>query len=167
MAPHPALRPDRLKAALSGVDSTQVRRTRPTATRKGPPACRDDLGAVVLGWLVRLVAGLGAAGLLVFDGLSIATASVTLQDQAASAAREGMTILEHTPTAQAVYDAALASATGDDPLNMLAPADVRTGPDGTVTLTLHRTAPTLVLRHIGWCRDWADRSATASAAPMW
>lgn len=126
----------------------------------------SDRGGVVLGWLVKLVAGLSLLGVLAFDGLSIATVTVRLQDQAESAAREGADALDRTPTAQAAYDAALASATEADPLNDLGADDMRVDPDGTVTLALHRTAPTLVLYHVSFARHWADRTAIASAAPI-
>lgn len=130
-----------------------------------PPAARDR-GDVVLGWLVKLVLALGVVGVLAFDGLSIVTTSLTLEDQAVSAAREGTDVLERTPTVEAAFDAALASALASDGLNELAPDDVHVTPDGTVTLTLRRTAPTLVLHYTRWSRAWADRSATAGAAPM-
>lgn len=130
------------------------------------PARPGDRGAIVLGWLVKLVLGLSVVGTLAFDGLSIASATVTLQDQASAAARAGADVLQQTPTAQAAFDAATVAAVEADGANTLAPADVQVGGDGTVTLTLRRTTPTVVLRHIGWCSDWADRSATASAAPL-
>jgi len=120
----------------------------------------------VLGWLVKLVATLGLAGVLAFDGLSIATTAVSLQDQAANAARSGSDAVERTPTAQAAYDAALASAVDAHALNEIDPTEVAVASTGAVTVTLHRTAPTLVVQRIQWFSDWVERSSTASAAPI-
>ena len=120
----------------------------------------------MLGWLVKLVAVLGVAGLLAFDAISVATASVSLEDQAVVAARDASEALVRLPTAQAAYDAALASAVASNPLNELPPAEVLISPGQVVTVTLHRTAPTLVLQRIGPLEHWAERSATATAAPV-
>lgn len=136
----------------------------PGAERTGAPA--RDRGDIILGWLVRLVAVLGLAGLVAFDAISVASASLSLEDQAVAAARDASDALARLPTAQAAYDAGLASAVASDPANELHPQEMLVAPGQVVTLTLHRTAPTLVLHRIGPVRHWAERSATATAAPL-
>lgn len=128
-----------------------------------PPADRGD---IVLGWLGKLVAVLGVTAVVAFDGLSVAGASLSLEDQAVVAARDASDAFLRMPTAQAAYDAGFASAVGADPTNELRPDDLRISPDRAVTVTLRRTAPTLVLQRIGPLRHWADRSATATATPL-
>lgn len=129
-----------------------------------PPAA--DRGDIVLGWLVKLVAVLGATAVVAFDALSLAGASLSLEDQAVAAARDASDAYLRQPTAQAAYDAALTSALASDPANELEQDAVRINADLSVTVTLHRTAPTLLLERIGPARDWAERSATATATPL-
>jgi hypothetical protein len=43
---------------------------------------------------------------------------------------------------------------------------VRVSSDGTTTVTVHRTAPTLILSRLGPLADWAERDATTTAKPV-
>ncbi len=116
----------------------------------------SDTGDIVLGWLTKVVVGLSLAGIVAFDGISVATARLAVEDQAAAAALSASEAYRRAGDVQAAYDAAVADATEADPLNQVVPTSFRAEPDGTVTLDVRRTASTLVLRHVGWVDHWAD-----------
>lgn len=125
-----------------------------------------DTGGIVLGWLTKLVVALSAAGLVAFDGISIATARLSVEDQAAAAAREASRTFQQTRNVQAAYDTAVSTAIEADPLNQVPPATFKAQPDGTVTVVVQRTATTLVLRYIKWIDDWAEVSAAGTGKDL-
>lgn len=157
-----------LKDDPAPTDTSSVRFLLQRAPSLPTPASAPsgDRGDVVLGWLVKLTATLGFLGLVAFDGLSIVMVSMTLEDQAVVSARQAVDGVQQTPTVQAAYLNAATAAIDADSLNRVDPADVVVAPDGSVTVTVHRTAATLVLQHFGPVRDWAERSASATAAPI-
>lgn len=122
-----------------------------------------DRGGIVLGWLTRVVAVMAVLGLFGFDAISMASTRVTAEDHAQLAARAAAESFEQTQGLQSAYDAALreVTASGD---TIDAPS-FRAAADGTVTLTLHRVAPTLVVSRIPPVRDWARQSATVTTLP--
>lgn len=125
--------------------------------------CRtDDTGDIVLGWLTKLVVGLGLLGLVAFDAIAIGTARLSVQDQAGASARAASESYLNTRDVQAAYAAAAAVAAEADPTNEVPPSGFTAEPDGTVTLRVRRTAGTLVVQHIGWIDQWADVSAVAT-----
>jgi hypothetical protein len=125
-----------------------------------------DTGDIVLGWLTKLVVVLSVVGLIAFDGISIATARLSVEDQATAAAREASRAFQQTRNVQAAYDTAVATAVEADPLNAVPPGAFRAQQDGTVTLVVQRTATTLVLQHIKWIADWADVSGEGTGKDL-
>jgi len=113
--------------------------------------------------MTRVVAVLAVLGLLGFDAISLALARLTAEDHAQTAARAAASAFEQTHTPQSAYDAALAEvvAHGDS----IDPASFTAAQDGSVTLTLSRTAPTLLLDRIPPLRDLAQMSATVTGRP--
>ncbi|HEX5511395.1 MAG TPA: hypothetical protein VFX41_06745, partial [Actinomycetales bacterium] len=95
-----------------------------------------DTGDIVLGWLTKLVVVLSVVGLIAFDGISIATARLSVEDQATAAAREASRAFQQTRNVQAAYDTAVATAIEADPLNAVPPGAFRAQQDGTVTLVV-------------------------------
>ena len=122
----------------------------------------DDTGDIVLGWLTKVVVGLGLLGLIAFDAIAIGTARLSVQDQAGVSARAASESYLHNHDAQAAYQAAAEAAAEADPTNEIPPSSFTAEPDGTVTLRVRRTAGTLVVQHIGWIDQWADVSAVAT-----
>lgn len=124
----------------------------------------DDTGDIVLGWLVKLTIVLALFGIVAYDGISVVTAGFAADDSAQTAAVDASQYWS-----QSHHDPAglLAAATSDlDPSTYrVDPSEVVAGPDGTVTVTLHRTARTLVLYRIGPLAHLAEVSGTASSAP--
>lgn len=123
----------------------------------------DDRGDIVLGWLTKLVATLAVLGVIGFDLVSLGAARFQAEDHAQAAARAANDAYRSSPDLQAAYDAALAEVTehGDS----IDPQTFAVGTDGTVTLTLHRTAPTMLVEKIGPLRDWAEVESTVTAPP--
>lgn len=116
----------------------------------------------MLGWLTKLVVGLGLLGLVAFDAIAIGTARLSVQDQAGASARAASESYLHTHDVQAAYQAAAAVAAEADPSNEIPPSSFTAEQDGTVTLRVRRTATTLVVQRIGWIDQWADVSAVAT-----
>lgn len=128
----------------------------------GQSRCTGDSGDIVVGWLVRLVAVLSVAGILVFDGVSVAVAGLAVTDTAARSARAASATLTVGGTAQAAYVDAVDAAVVDDDLNEVPAPSFLVAPDGTVTLTVRRTAPTLVLHHLPRSEEWLVQESTAT-----
>ena len=125
------------------------------------PVVAGDTGDIVVGWLVKLVASLAVVGVLVFDGVSLAVAHLDVIDQAADASRIASAEVVAGHSAQDAYDAAwtevVSGHTGVDmPVGAFAAA-----PDGTVTVTVRRSVPTLVLQHVPRSEGWLTVSATS------
>lgn len=116
----------------------------------------------MLGWLTRVVVGLALTGILLFDGISIATARLSVEDDATAVAREASETYQRTGDVQQAYLTASTYAVQADALNEVPPTSFHAAPDGTVSLDVHRTATTLVISRVGWVRDWADVTAHGS-----
>ena len=114
-----------------------------------------DRGDIVIGWLTKIVVVLGIAGLALFDALSIGSTSVSLSDQGQYAAREASEAWQQTDSVQRAYDAAVATAVSQNPLNTVDPKSFRIDADDTVHLRIGRTATTIVLHHWDRTAKWA------------
>lgn len=122
-----------------------------------------DRGDIVLGWLTKLVVALSVLGVLGFDLISLGTARFQAEDHAQAAVRAANDSWKSAPDLQRAYDAALAEVAqhGDT----IDPQTFAVEPDGGITLTLHRTARTIVVEKVGPARDWAEVDVTLSARP--
>ena len=128
-----------------------------------PPA--GDTGDIVVGWLVRLVASLAVVGVLVFDGVSLGVARLDVADDAASGSRAASRAVESGATTQAAYDAAWRAVVEDRVGVDLPVAGFAVGADGTATVTVERSVPTLVLQYVPGSDDWLTVSATSTHTP--
>lgn len=140
-----------LKAAAAHADSCLVERV------------RGDRGDIVLGWLTRLVATLAVLGVLAFDAISLGSTRFSVEDDAQTAARAAVEVYRDSKDVQRAYDAALAEL-GDSGATVDAPT-FAVAQDGSITLTVRTTAPTLVLEKVPPLRDWAETSATVTGRP--
>jgi hypothetical protein len=122
----------------------------------------DDNGGIVLGWITRIAVIIGVAGLGLFDAISIGTTAATVSDQGSIAAMQASEAWLATKSVQKAYDAAVASATEQNPGDVVATKDFLIDEDGTVHLTVSRTATTLIIYRIGAIKSWADISRPAS-----
>ena len=122
-----------------------------------------DRGDIVLGWLTKLVVTLAVLGVIGFDLVSLGTARFQAEDHAQAAARAANAAFKSGNDLQKAYDAAFAEATqhGDT----IDPQTFTAGADGNITLTLRRTAPTMLVEKIGPARSWADVEVTVTGRP--
>src|SRR3954451_6712137 len=107
-----------------------------------------DRGDILLGWLAKLVFALGVVALLGFDGVTVGLATVSVQDQAntaAGAARDEYAV-HHDP--HRAYQAALDSAKAADPADVIKPLDFTVTSTGEVKLTMTRPIHTVVAHYL-------------------
>ena len=123
---------------------------------------RGDRGDIVLGWLTRLVAVVGALGILGFDGVALGQARFQAEDRASNAATAAAVEYASSHSAQKAYDAAYATlpvADGDT----IETSTFTVAQDGTVKLRVHHTGTTLLLHKLGPTKHWAEAVATGEA----
>lgn len=123
----------------------------------------SDRGDIVLGWLTKLVATLGLLGIVGFDLISLGAARFSAEDHAQSAARAASAAYRSPTDLQAAYDAAVAEVAGHG--DAIDPQSFAVSPDGRITLTLHRTASTIVVEKVAALRPLAQIERTVSARP--
>ena len=121
-----------------------------------------DRGDIVLGWLTKLAAVLGALGLVGFDGIAVAQAHFQASDRATTAAAAAADEYRSTHDVQRAFDAAYATIGTNDTIET---KTFQVASDGTVTLRLHHVATTLLLHRIGPIKDWADAVETGHGRP--
>jgi len=126
----------------------------------------DDRGDIIGSWLIRVTLALAVAGVVLFDAISIGSAKMSLQDTAQGAARAGVEAVETLRDPAAAYAAAQTYASEQNTLNHVDPAALVVADDGSVTVSVQRTAPTLVVERVRWIAGWADLGATRTAAPL-
>jgi hypothetical protein len=116
----------------------------------------NDRGDIVTGWLTKIVVVFALAGIVLFDAMSVGTTFTSIADQGSYAAREASETWQTTKDLQKAYVTASTVAASEDSLNTVDPKTFRVDPDGTVHLTISRTATTLVLYRIGPLKHLAD-----------
>lgn len=120
---------------------------------------RGDSGEIVSGWLLKVAAVLTVLGIVLFDAISIGVTYTSTEDAGNGAARAASEAWnENGKDLQKAYDAALADANDGGNTYTIDPKSFVVDPNGTVHLTIRRTASTIVVRRIGPIKDWADVS---------
>lgn len=122
----------------------------------------EDTGGVVVGWLVKLVALFAVLGVLAFDGISVAVAGLAVTDTAAAASRAASEQLDVSGNPQLAYGAAVETALADSVDNEVPTDGFSVAADGTVTVTVLRQPPTLLLHHVPRSERWLVTTASAS-----
>jgi len=120
-----------------------------------------DRGDIVMGWLVKLTATFAILGVIAFDGISMVTTRLTLEDQGDTAARAASETWNSTHDVHAALASATTSLTESNALNTIDEKTFRIEPDGTTEFTVHREAATLVAHHVGALKTLYDASAQA------
>lgn len=121
-----------------------------------------DAGSIVAGWLVKIALVLAVLGVCLFDAISIGTTYMNTEDTGNSAARAGSEAwVESGKNLQRAYDAALNDANDGGATYTIDTKTFRVDADGTVHLTIHSTASTILVRRIGPLRHWANVSHDA------
>jgi hypothetical protein len=118
-----------------------------------------DRGDILLGWLTKLVLALGVVALLGFDGVTVGLATVSVQDQANTAAAAGRDdyAMHHDP--QRAYQAALGAAKAANAADLIKPLEFTVTSTGEVNLTLTRPIHTVVAHYLP-----VDKFKVATAA---
>jgi hypothetical protein len=107
-----------------------------------------DRGDILLGWLAKLVLCLGVVALLGFDGVTVGLATVSVQDQAGTAAVAARDEYAVHHDVQRAYQAALDSAKASDPADVIKPLDFTVTTAGVVKLTMERPIHTVVAHYL-------------------
>ncbi len=115
-----------------------------------------DVGGIVLGWLTRLTVVLAVVGLVAFDGISIVSSRLSLEDVGDTAARSASETWERTHDIQAALASAQQTATEANADTTVVPDSLSVDPDGTAHLTVRRVASTIVAHYIPPVRTWCD-----------
>lgn len=107
---------------------------------------RGEVGAILVSTLVKFALTLAILVVVVHDGFSLATTQVTLTDDAQQSAQAAHDVLQAGGTTAKAYAAAAAYAKGQG--DTVVKGGFRIAADGSVTVVLQRTAPTLVAGRI-------------------
>ena len=88
---------------------------------RSPGSPTSDGGGIVIGWLAKIALVFAVAGFVLFDAISVASTTANVADQGSTAAMEASAVWDETHDVQAAYNAAVASATEQDPGNSVSP----------------------------------------------
>lgn len=126
----------------------------------------NDTGALVLGWLTKIVITLALLGLLAFDGIALVVAGFTAADHANTAASIAADTYKATPSDASACAAAQAEALRNrDTLDCTDPKAFAVTADGHVNLTLHRAATTLWMHRISFLKKYTDLTGHGEGSP--
>jgi len=122
----------------------------------------NDRGSTLVFWLAKLTIGLAIAGVLFFDTFSIMSSQLSAQDQAQAIAVAAAPVWRSTQDIQKTYAAALAELGPDSP-STIDRKSFRVDPDGTVVVTVRRTASSYVLKYVGPLKKFTNVTATGES----
>jgi Flp pilus assembly protein TadG len=120
-----------------------------------------ERGDVLLGWLTKVVIVFAVIGVMAFDGVSLITARLSVQDQAELAARDASITWSTTQDVDQAYKSAVDAAVEANAANEVPATAFTVTRDGTVTMTVKRDAQTFVVRLIPPMRNLTHISSTA------
>lgn len=119
-----------------------------------------EVGGIIVGWLLKVSLAIVVISVLAFDGVSMAYSAVTTEDDARAVARSAAAaVFEQRPPAQILV---VAEETAAERGVSIPAGGVLLSPDGQVTVTVQRTANTLVLHHISALQQYLDTEATST-----
>lgn len=119
-----------------------------------------DRGDIVLGWLARITVALSLLGVVAFEAVSIAVTRVSTKDAATNAAFEASQTWHETHDVERAYIEA--SAYAIDHGGTIEPDEFTVDDDGRVTLTMRRTATSLLLDRFATGREWLAVAETGT-----
>ncbi len=132
-----------------------------------PPRARrlpeGDTGDIILGWLTKVVGLLSILGVMAFDVISIGAATFQVEEQGQQAAQRAAQSFGTSKDIQIAYEAALDGTSVGDTID---PTSFTVSPDGTVSLTMQRSTPTLLVEKVPPLREYGAVSRTVSASPL-
>lgn len=120
-----------------------------------------DRGDIVIGWLTKLAVALAVVAVVLFEAVSLGVSRVSVQEVANDAAREAAHAYRESHNVRNAYAAALRIADDND---ATIPADQFTVfKDGTVVLTAHKTARSMILFRFDATKDVLEARAEGRA----
>lgn len=119
-----------------------------------------ERGDIIVGWLTKITVFLALVGVLGFDLVSVATTKMSAADDAQNAARKAADVYQDTRNIDTAYAAALAYVEGRN--GAIDPADFVVHRDGTVRVTVQKTATTVVFFRTSTSKKWTLVKAEAS-----
>ena len=117
-------------------------------SRMGAAGFHDDSGAMVLGWLTKLILVLVVGGVVLFDVIAVAYGQVSAADDARQVARiatDAIVLKNASPDEAAKLAYTRAQTRGID----VTPEAINVERDGSVTVVIDRDIQTLVAYRIG------------------
>lgn len=117
--------------------------------------------ASVTSWLIRVVLVVAAFGVVASDAVATFSASVSIVDDANSAARAGRAALSNGGGWADLTEAVTSYAAAHD--ESVVPGSLSVANDGTVTVRLVRHVRTFLVGRIPWLRGLATASASGVA----
>ncbi|MCW2586083.1 MAG: hypothetical protein JWN55_1599 [Frankiales bacterium] len=123
-----------------------------------------DSGAIVLGWLTKLVVAFALIGVVAYDAVSLAVAHVHASDQAGELARQAADSYQTSKDVNSAYLQASAAAAAEG--DTILPTDFLVMPGGQVQLTLRHTATSLWMVRVGSLKKYLDITAQGEGAPF-
>ncbi|MCU1678402.1 MAG: hypothetical protein JWM93_3160 [Frankiales bacterium] len=124
---------------------------------------RDDRGDVVIGWLTRLLVVVAIVGVALIDGVSLLKAHYGADGDADVAASKASAAYAIKQSKADAYAAAVEFASLNDEFVDKRKFHVDAG--GAVTLTLTRTADTVVIERLAPLRKFGVVTSSGAAGP--
>lgn len=126
---------------------------------------RRETGSIEAGWLTKVVLLIAVVGVTGVDSISVFSARLSVQDDAATAAVAGRDSYANNHNVVTAYAAAVDAATQVHPGVVVPAQTFVVGANGTVTVTATRMPSTLVAHYLPWVRDHLQQRGTEQAAP--
>lgn len=112
---------------------------------------RSSRGDIVIGWLVKLLASISIVGLVAFEAGAVIVTRVTAESTAGDIATEAAFAVGHGGGTQDAEDAARTEAAKHG----VALVALSVSPErDTVSVTIEKTAKTLILQRLSWTKSW-------------
>ncbi|MFN8074370.1 MAG: hypothetical protein U0Q15_02980 [Kineosporiaceae bacterium] len=127
-----------------------------------------DAGAIVVGWLLRITVALVVVSVSLFDLIAVGLNPLQADDQAATAARAAQLSWQTSKDPGVVLSSARTAVSGGAGEVVVADDGVQFDAKGRITVTVTRTAHTLVLgriaRHVTSLQHYLEAQGMASAS---
>lgn len=121
-------------------------------------------GGIVLGWLVKIVASIALAGVLLFEAGAVVIATVNADNAARAAAKESVDIFADTHDVRRARAEAEQLAAREGAAVIAFAADSEgVGGQERVTVTVEKKAKTIFIHKIGFLKRFARARTTARA----
>ncbi len=122
-----------------------------------------ERGDVVLGWFAKVGGVIAVLAVVGFDGISVATTRLAVEDDAGTAALAASETWQGGHGVRASLISAEQTAGSANPANVVDPKGFLIDADGTAHVTVRREAVTLVIKRVGAIRGWARVHARVAA----